>query len=226
VDNVTTLGILIPRFIGELVAAFLCGALLGFERGSNRRGLGLRETTLISLGAALLMIVGELADISTGEGGVPTDPGRLAGYIIVAGGLLSIGASFRRRGDLHPLSAAATVWIAVGVGLLAGVGYPLLATMITAAIMVVLMIVRWLESHLVAKPRSLLLKITAREDNPELRSGLQAALAKFGIYADSFRVEKIPNGVKLTIAARSEPADLRPLMAALWTVPGVNEVEH
>lgn len=223
-DNVTYLGVLLPRFITELVAAILCGALLGIERGPARRSAGLRDTILICFGTTLLMIVGELLDLATGDGSA-TDPGRLAGWVIGAAGLIAAGAALRRRGA-EALTTAATIWVTAGVGLLIGAGYPLLGLLVTGAVLLTLMLLRGIETHLTGHPRPLLLKLTAREDSPELRRQIQAVLERQGVYADSFRAESAPGAVKLTVTAASEPADVRPLVAALWTVPGVTEVEH
>jgi len=225
-DNLTNLGLLLPRFIIEMVAALFCGAALGIERGAAKRGIGLRETTLLTLGACLMMMVGELADLSTGEGGVATDPGRLSGFVIVAGGLIAAGAAMRRQKDIAPLGASATVWICIGVGLLIGTGYPLLGILVTFGVVLALLLVRGVDRHLTAKPRPLLLRLTVREDSPELRQKLQLLLAKQGIHPDNIRAETIPNGIKVTISAAHEPADIRPLLSAIWTIPGVAEVEH
>jgi len=225
-DNITNLGILLPRFFMEMLAAFFCGALFGIERGAAKRGVGLRETILICIGTTILMMVGELVDISTGEGGIVNDPGRLAGFIIVAIGLLSAGPGFSRSGNENVLGSSATVWVTASIGLLIGIGYPLLGILATVAILLSLMVVRGLETHLVHKPRPLLLRVMVREDSPELRRQLQAALERNGVHPDNFRADPIPNGVKITVAAAAEPEDIRPLLSALWTVSGVSEVEH
>jgi len=225
-DNITNLGILLPRFFSELLAAFFCGALFGIERGAAKRGVSLRDTVLICVGTTMLMMVGELVDISTGEGGVVSDPGRLAGYIVVAIGLLCAGPGFSRAASDNALGSAATIWVTAGVGLVIGIGYPLLGMLATVAILLSLMLVRGLEAHLVHKPRPLLLRVTVREDSPDLRRQIHAAMERSGVHPDNFRADQIPNGVKITVTAGTEPNDLRPLLSALWTVPGVSEVEH
>jgi putative Mg2+ transporter-C (MgtC) family protein len=224
-DNITYLGILLPRFFMELVAAILSGVLLGMERGKGKRSEGLRETILVCFGAVLFMIVGELIDLGGGESH-PSDPGRLAGWIIGAAGLLAAASAIRRKPDAATISTATRIWVTAGVGLIIGAGYPILGLLITAIIIFTLTLLRGLDAHMAGHGRPLLLKLVAREDTPELRRNIQAVLEKSGVRPDSLRAEAAPMGVKLTVTAAAEPSDIRPLLAALWTVPGVTEVEH
>lgn len=224
-DNITNLGILLPRFFAELLIAILCGALLGMERTSARRSAILRDAMMVCLSATIFMIAGELIDLGTGEV-ANSDPGRLAGWIIGASGLLAAGAAIRRRQDNASLATATRTMIAAGVGLIIGAGYPLLGLLVTGLILLTLTLLHALDTRMTHADRPLLLKLTAREDSPDLRRQIQAALERVGVRADSFRLEPAPMGVKVTIQASHEPSDLRPLLAALWTVPGVTEVEH
>ncbi len=224
-DNITTLGIMLPRFFMELFTAILCGALLGMERSGGKRSEGLRDTMLICLSATIFMMAGELIDLGAGEG-VASDPGRLAGWIIGAAGLLAAGAAIRRRQDIASLSVPTRALLATGIGLIVGAGYPLLGLLVTGLILLTLTLLHALDSRIKQTDRPLLLKLAAREDTPEMRRQVQAALERAGVRADSFRLEPAPMGVKITITASKEPADLRPLLAALWTAHGVTEVEH
>jgi len=222
-DNFTHLGLLLPRFTIELLAAFICGALFGLERG---RGIGLRESILVCVGSTLMMIVSELVDLSVGEGGFGADPGRLAGYIVVGVGLLGVGAALAKSEDRNPLSAAVTVWISGGVGLLIGVGYPLIGMLFAVGVAIAMLLVKGIEGHLVHKPRPMLLKLTVREDSPALRKEIEDIFDRQNLHPDNYRAESIPNGVKITITASTEPPDPRPLLSALWAVPGVIEIEY
>ncbi len=224
-DNINYLGILLPRFFMELFTAILCGALLGMERSGVKRSVGLRDTILICLSATIFMMVGELIDLGTGEG-VASDPGRLAGWIIGASGLLAASAAIRRRQDDASLTTATRTLVATGIGLIVGAGYQLLGLLVTGLILLTLTLLHALDSRMTQTDRPLLLKMTAREDTPELRRLIQAALERVGVRADSFRFELAPMGVKVTIMSSKEPSDIRPLLAALWSIQGVTEVEH
>lgn len=224
-DNMNYLGILLPRFFMELFTAIVCGALLGMERSGIKRSVGLRDTILICLSATIFMMVGELTDLSIGEGG-GTNPGRLAGWVIVAAGMLAASAAIRRRKDSSSLATATRTLVATGIGLIVGAGYLLLGLLVTGLILLTLTLLHALDSRMSQTDRPLLLKLTAREDSADLRRQIEAVLERSGVRADSFRLEPAPMGVKITIIAAQEPADIRPLLAQLWTVQGVTEVEH
>ncbi len=224
-DNMNYLGILLPRFFMELFTAILCGALLGMERSGVKRSVGLRDMILICLSATIFMMVGELIDLGAGEGAV-TDPGRLAGWVIVAAGMLAASATILRRHDNASLTTATRIFVATGIGLIVGSGYLLLGLLVTGLILLTLTLLHALDSRMSQADRPLLLKLSAREDSADLRKQIEVALERAGVRADSFRLEPAPMGVKVTITASQEPADIRPLMAALWTVPGITEVEH
>lgn len=224
-EDLTRLGILLPRFIWELVTAIICGGLIGLERGFRRKAPGLRGYILICFGAALYMMIADLILIGLGETGT-TDPARIAAQVVTAIGFIGAGVIIARRDDASGITAAAAVWVTAGVGLVIGTGYPLLGLLVTGALIVALSLLHGIEERLTHKPQPLLLKLIVREDNPELRQSLKTVLEREGVRPDTFRAEVVPNGVKITISASAGPEDVRVLTAALWTTPGVVDVEH
>lgn len=123
-----------------IVTAVGCGIILGLERESRRRAAGLRTLTLISLGACLLTQAGIWLALSIGDHpGVQSDPTRLASYVIAGIGFLGAGPIVARRGSVKGLTTAADIWIAATIGILCGIGRPLVAGAATALVVVVLL---------------------------------------------------------------------------------------
>ena len=101
-----------PEFTGDfdfwillrLVAAAILGGIIGFERSGNRHEAGLRTHIIVCLGAAAIMIIGELICLRYGG-----DPARMSAQVISGIGFLGAGSimddSLRRyccrRGLLH-----------------------------------------------------------------------------------------------------------------------------
>ena len=224
-EDITKLGGLLPNFLVELLSAIVCGGLIGIERELSHKAAGLRSNILICLGAVLYMKVSELIAM---HGGLsqPSDPARIAAQVVTGIGFIGAGVIIQRQGDVRGITTAATIWVVAAIGLTIGAGYPLLAMLVTGVVLLTLTSLASVERNLSRKPRPMLLKLTLREDTPELRNRLQSILEQFGVKTDSFRVEQSAAGFKVTISSSTQPEDVRLLATALWTLPGVTEVER
>jgi len=115
-----------------LLAAGL-GAAIGIERELRQKPAGLRTNILIAVGAALFTIV----SVEMASAGGASD--RIAAQIVTGIGFLGAGAILRGRASVHGMTTAATIWVNAAVGMAAGAGYPLMATIATAITLVVLL---------------------------------------------------------------------------------------
>lgn len=133
------LGIL-PEAGIKMCVAFLCGLLLGMERELKGKPAGLRTITLITVGSTLFMIVSDLVSLTTEgpEAITRVDPSRIASQVVSGIGFLGAGAIIQSRGSIHGLTTAATIWVAAGIGLAIGVGFPVLSIGITLLVLTVL----------------------------------------------------------------------------------------
>lgn len=141
---------IIPEAALKMATALLCGALLGVEREMGDKPAGLRTLILITIGATLFVIIGDLITLTTrGPDAITSvDPSRTAGQVVSGIGFLGGGAIIQARGAIHGLTTAATIWVAAGIGLCIGIGFPLLGiglTLVVLAILIALYPVRvWL----------------------------------------------------------------------------------
>jgi putative Mg2+ transporter-C (MgtC) family protein len=146
----------VPAYAVRLGTAFVCGILLGLERERKDKPAGLRTIVLITTGATLYMIVSELIPQIT-EG--PTDitridPSRIASQVVSGIGFLGAGTIIQSRGSVHGLTTAAVIWVAAAIGLCAGIGFPLLALAITAAVLAALILMDPLRTWLSRRGRA------------------------------------------------------------------------
>jgi len=120
-----------------LILAATLGALIGLEREWAQRAAGLRTFSLISLGAALFVMISRLSFIQY-LGVSSLDPSRTLGQIIVGIGFLGAGIIiFRQRdGRVEGLTTAAMMWTTSAVG--AAVGLELYWLAISATTLIVL----------------------------------------------------------------------------------------
>ena len=112
-------------FIARIFAAFVLGMLIGIERQWRQRMAGLRTNTLVCVGSALFVA---LTGLTHGE------TTRIAGQVVSGIGFLGAGVILREGLNVRGLNTAATLWCAAAVGILAGMGFILEATIGTIAV--------------------------------------------------------------------------------------------
>jgi putative Mg2+ transporter-C (MgtC) family protein len=109
-----------------LLAAGL-GAAIGLEREYRQKPAGLRTNILIALGSALFTILSSLMGHEAGTAD------RISAQIVTGIGFLGGGAILRSGKAVRGMTTAATIWVNAAIGMAAGAGHFMLAT-ITAAL--------------------------------------------------------------------------------------------
>ncbi|GAB4010521.1 MAG: MgtC/SapB family protein [Bdellovibrio sp.] len=118
----------------KIITALVLGGLIGFDREKKMKSAGIKTNMLICLGATLYTAVSMLSQTESGVG----DPHRIAAQIVSGIGFLGAGAIMQSRGNITGLTTAATIWVCAAVGVTIGMGYPLVASLFTVTVLVVL----------------------------------------------------------------------------------------
>ena len=119
----------------NLAVAMLLGGGIGFERQWRQRMAGLRTNTLVAIGAASFVV---FASLIPGDG----SPTRVAAQVVSGIGFLGAGIIFREGMQVTGLNTAATLWCSAAIGLLAGSGHPLHASVAAAFVILVNLLLR------------------------------------------------------------------------------------
>ena len=98
----------------QIIYSILLGFLIGLERESSGKEIGIRTTALISLGSTLFCLISSI--LITG------DPTRIIGQVITGVGFIGAGLIFRSDNHVHGLTTATTIWCTAAVGALVGIG--------------------------------------------------------------------------------------------------------
>jgi len=116
----------------SLILAVVLGALIGLEREWARKEAGTRTFSLISLGAALFIIISRLS-FEQYLGVSSLDPSRVLGQIIVGIGFLGAGIIIfqQKEGIVKNLTTAAMMWVTAAIGATVGLGLYWLAILAT-----------------------------------------------------------------------------------------------
>lgn len=136
----------------RLLAAALIGAIIGMERESQNKVVGLRTNIIVSLSSAIITIIQletsffviqmitnnpELNQVLT------TDFARITAQIVSGIGFLGAGAIFTNQMDrVTGFTTAATIWAVSGLGIGVGMGYYFLSFFGTLLIYSVLSLLR------------------------------------------------------------------------------------
>ncbi len=120
--------------------ALLAGGAIGWNRQATGKPAGLRTHMLVSLGAALFVLIPLLASASTSIDsvsraiqGVATGVGFLG-----AGEILHQSGEKSSKPNVKGLTSAATIWLTAALGMIAGCGFwqlGLLSTLMTLLIL-------------------------------------------------------------------------------------------
>lgn len=125
----------------QLLTALLVGLIVGLERQLRGKPVGIRTSTLITLGTYIYTVLGAQF---TGPG---TDPSRIIGQIITGIGFLGAGVMLSRDGTVLGVTSAATIWILAAIGVCIGTDRNLLAIMFAVIVVGVLSGVEVLENY-------------------------------------------------------------------------------
>jgi putative Mg2+ transporter-C (MgtC) family protein len=124
----------------RLLAAVLIGGCIGIDREIRRKPAGIRTHALVSLGAALVMLI----VVRTGPGVIEhVDAVSRAIQGIIAGvGFLGGGAILKssEHDIVHGLTTAASIWLVASLGIACGVGQWVAALIALALALLVLVV--------------------------------------------------------------------------------------
>lgn len=108
----------VTEILVRLVVAALIGGLIGFERRSHHKAVGVAGMMLVGIGSSTYMLLAkhlteiDAASVSRALQGLLSGIGFLGGAVI-----------FKSGGDVHGIKAAASVWITGAIGLAIGTSY-------------------------------------------------------------------------------------------------------
>jgi putative Mg2+ transporter-C (MgtC) family protein len=106
------------ELLGRLLLAAVLGGAIGAERELNDQAAGLRTHMLLTIGACLFTLISAYGF----NGGIGTDPSRIAAQIVTGIGFLGGGAIVRHGLTVKGLTTAASIWATASVGVAVGAG--------------------------------------------------------------------------------------------------------
>ncbi|CAM4082142.1 Protein MgtC [Bordetella tumbae] len=128
----------------RLGLAVILGAAIGYEREMKGKDAGLRTHMLVSLGAAIFVLVPSASGMQV------ADMSRVMQGVIAGVGFLGAGAILKQENDrvVKGLTTAASIWIVAAIGVAAGYGREATAVASTLIALFVLAVVNRFEKKI------------------------------------------------------------------------------
>ncbi len=120
--------------LAQLLAATVCGGLIGFQRERQESAAGFRTHILVCVGSAIFMLV------SVVVGHPNHDDGRIAAQVATGIGFLGAGTIIKHGSIVRGLTTAASLWAVAAIGLAIGFGIPSMIIAILGTLMVFLVL--------------------------------------------------------------------------------------
>jgi putative Mg2+ transporter-C (MgtC) family protein len=215
IDQLIRLG---PEFALKFLTAVLCGGAIGMERETTGKPAGLRTSIIVCLGSMLFTVMSiELGKAYGGDGT------RIAAQIVTGIGFLGAGVIMRERtGGIRGVTTAAIIWLMAAIGMMIGSGYLISSTAVTAAIVIMVLSLRRVET--VIHLRQARDFCFAADDRPEVRERIMLII---GNYEENVRRFSIlrgsePGRIIITFRFAGPNAERRELLRGLYGIESLH----
>ncbi|MFA0088480.1 MgtC/SapB family protein [Vibrio sp. 10N.261.51.F12] len=116
-----------------LACCMLNGTLIGLERQTRGKPVGIRTSILILSGTYLFMSMAVSLSPNT------LDQARVLGQIITGVGFLGAGVMMSENGKIHGVTSAAVIWLLAGLGMMIGLDHYKASVILTLLALTILL---------------------------------------------------------------------------------------
>jgi len=205
----------------RLLLAIALGGIIGLEREASQKPAGLRTHILISVSAAMMMVLSQL--MLAGKETAGSDMLRVAAAVITGMGFIGAGTIIQSQGMVHGLTTASTLWTVAGLGLVVGAGYYLVALLFSVLVIATLVLFRRVEeTHLKKALYHYHLKI---KDSPDILVNLRKLIFHLGLKLAELNLKKERNVSIVTLSFSSSEEKERQFNQSLFDMGEILEIK-
>jgi len=205
----------------KLLLAIALGGIIGLEREASQKPAGLRTHILISVSAAMMMLLPQLMLAGKDSAGAETI--RVAAAVITGMGFIGAGTIIQSQGTVHGLTTASTLWTVAGLGLVVGAGYYLIAILFSLLVVAALVLFRRIEeTHLKKTLYHYHLKI---KDSPDILVNLRKLIFHLGLKLAELNLKKERNVSVVTLSFSSSEEKERQFNQSLFDMGEILEIK-
>jgi len=202
--------------ITRFMIALLLGAMVGAEREYRSKSAGLRTMILVCCGACLFTLISQ----HLGGG----NPDRIAANIITGIGFLGAGVIFKEENRVNGITTATAIWMVAALGMAVGAGYILLAVLATISVLLVLILLKNIESYIEKANQLRNYKIVC-EYNNETLNRYETLFKKCNLKALRARQSKVGNNITGLWLVQGKANDHEQLIKLLLTDESIKEFD-
>ncbi len=174
--------------IGIVLAAGLALAI-GLEREFYAKAAGVRTYMLVGMGSAAFTVISKYGFLDTVMSDFSRfDGSRVAAQIVTGIGFLGAGLIFVRRDAVRGLTTAAGIWFVAAVGMAAGSGLYLIATLITVLYFIVMFGVRPIAARMPHARSTMRVYTIQYVDGRGVLRNIMESIAELGLKVADLRV--------------------------------------
>jgi putative Mg2+ transporter-C (MgtC) family protein len=130
------------------------GALVGIEREKAEKPAGLRTNIMICVGSTLFTIASILSWRFLAGASDTVDPGRISAQVVSGVGFIGAGVILKTElNNIVGITTAATIWLVAGIGMVIGLGFPLLGLISAVGTTLTLLVLGKLEFSVWFSPK-------------------------------------------------------------------------
>ena len=211
----------------RLGVAVAFGAVIGIEREWRQKHAGLKTMTLVAIGAAAFAMMTDTF------GPENHNPGQIAAAVVGGIGFIGAGVIMHRGLTVQGVTTAATLWADASMGVAAGLGQYRLAIVVTAGIVVIQFMLRWLEGglHMISRRAARIGRFELRVDcdGETLRTvndTWKAHASELQLMALRRSIVRGPELTTVRVVLRAaEKVDVSKMEEALVALEGVRRVD-
>ncbi|MGA2032464.1 MAG: MgtC/SapB family protein [Thermoguttaceae bacterium] len=137
------------RIVVRLLVAAVLGGILGFQRAEAGKAAGTRTHMLVTLGAALVVLLPQLIGMSSADLSRVIQ-GTITGIGFIGGGVI---LKLSEQHQIVGVTTAASLWLTATVGIATGAGRLGLAVVGTFLAFIILTVVGRIEHWMIAKDK-------------------------------------------------------------------------
>jgi len=178
-DNYYTLCLL------KILLAFVAGFILGFERKSRQRAVGMRTLILICISSSMLSILSGWISSQIGA----ADNARIAAGVVSGIGFLGAGVIMKTGFNIKGLTSAAIIWTDAAVGLCIGAGLFIPSFMMLIVCVISLLVLEKIEGKWFPAGSTKFLHLTFMADFIDMKQ-LSSVVVKYGFYVKDINLKK------------------------------------
>lgn len=113
----------------KIIISIIFGVLIGLERENQHKVIGIRTTSLITLGSTLFSLIS--------IGICDSDASRVIAQIVSGISFICIGIIVKEGNSVKGLTTSATIWCTSAIGVLVGIGMFKEATLGVVSILII-----------------------------------------------------------------------------------------